>query len=327
MTATVFLAALIAPLVGPIVAAPDAAGDLVTAAASSARPRECSSRAQSGRTPSVWERARTPQRAAFCAALAEAHARLGTDPAAAAAAIDRAESAWPGRAATRVARARLQLARGDARGALASFDEGRALDPGVVSDPASLRDLARALARGGRAEEALGAYRALVPQSSLLPRGAQAAALVEAGLASMAAGRSDGERVPVEAVAFLREARAVPANPIVAETALALALALDRAGDAPGAAAQLADAVRLGVSAERVAELAADPAEALALAALAAEGGDRAAAIAAWDRFLEAAPSSRDRAAAERRRDALRGSSRPRDGARPAATPPRRRGR
>lgn len=324
MASPLLVGVLIAPLLGPLVAAPDAAGDLVTAAASSVRPRECSSRSQSGRTASVWERARTPQRAAFCSAIAEAHARLATDPAAADAAIARAESAWPGRAATRVARARLQLARGDARAALTSFDEARAIDPGAVSDPASLHDRARALARGGRSGEALAAYRALVPQSSLLPRGAQAAALVEAGLAAMGGGRADGEQVPVEAVAFLREARAVPASPIVAEAALALALALDRAGDAAGAAAQLGDALRLGVSAERLADLAADPAEALALAALASEGGDRGAAIAAWDRFLEAAPGSRHRAAAERRRDALRGPARGRDGGRAPASPRRR---
>jgi tetratricopeptide (TPR) repeat protein len=260
----------------------------------------------------VWERARTPQRAAFCAALAEAHARLGSDLAGAAAALDRAEAAWPGRASTRVARARVLLARGDAGGALASFDAARAIDPRAASDPASLRDLARALARGGRLAEARAAYRALVPQSSLLPRDAQAAALVEAGLVSLAAPAAGGDAVAPEALAFLREARSLPANPLLAESALVLALALDRAGDPAGAATQLADAARMGASAERARELAPGPAEGLALEALALEPTDRAGALAAWERLLGEAPGSPWQATAERRRDALRAAPRPR---------------
>ncbi len=287
----------------------DAGGDLVTAAGASARPRECSARAQSGRSPSVWERARTPQRAAYCSALAQAHARLGTDLDGAQAAAQRAEEAWPGRAATRVALGRVKLARGDVKGALTDLDEAQRLDPRAVVDPASLRDLARALARGGRGEEAMGVYRALIPQSSLLPRGAQAAALVEAALATMAAPRSPGpaaDAAAVEALAFLREARSLPANPVVAETALVLALALDRSGDATGAAAQLADAARMGASAEQAGQRATDLADAAALLALATEGTDRAAAAAAWDRYLAEAKAGAWREAAERRRDALR---------------------
>lgn len=302
--ALVVAALLVAPAAGA-----DASGDLVTAAGASARPRECSARAQSGRAPTVWERARTPQRAAFCSALAQAHARLGTDPDGAEAAAKRAEDAWPGRAATRVAMARVKLARGDVKAALTDFDHALALDSRAVLDPASLRDLAWALARGGRGEEALAVYRALIPQSSLLPRGAQAAALVEAALATMAAPRSPGpaaDAAVVEALAFLREARALPANPMVAETALVLALALDRAGDTTGAAAQLADAVRMGASAKSAEPRATDAADALALAALVAEASDRAAAASAWDHYLAETRGTAWRAAAEKRRDALR---------------------
>ena len=132
--------------------------------------------------------------------------------------MGRAESAWPGRAATRFGDGRLKLASGDTKGALAAFDEALALEPRAVSDPATLRDHARALARGGRRAEALAAYRALAPQAALLPLPARADALVEAGLVAMSTIEPGLPEIVTlragEAMALLREARSLGATPI-----------------------------------------------------------------------------------------------------------------
>lgn len=304
------LASIVVLASSGLFAAPEPAKELVTAAASSTRPPECAARGQAGRTPSIWERARAPQRATYCAAIAEAHARLTTDPEGAAAAMKRADAAWPSRAATRVIDARLKLARGDTKGALAAFDEALALEPRAVSDPATLRDHARALARGGRRTEALAAYRALAPQAALLPLPARAEALVEAGLVSMSAIEPGAKEIVAiragEALAMLREARSLGATPVAGETALVYALALDRAGDAPSASRELADAARLGASMDRAKSMIAEPSDEIALGALLTEATDRSKAAAEWDRYAASPGSATFRPAAEKRRDALR---------------------
>ena len=308
-----FVASLALLASSPVFAAPEAAKELVTAASSSTRPVECAARGQTGRAPSIWERSRAPQRAAYCTAIAEAHARLVADPEGATSAMKRADSAWPGRAATRVVAARLALAKGDAAGSLAAFDEALTIDPRAANDPATLRDHARALARGGRRSEAHVAYRALAPQAALLPLPARAEALVEAALVAMMAIEPGPKEVVAiragEPLALLREARSLGSTPIFAETALVYALALDRAGDAPGATRELAHAVRLGASLDRATALASEPADALALGALLAESTDRGKAAVLWDRYLSAPASTTWLEAASKRRDALRAGS------------------
>ncbi len=310
---TPVLASIVLLSASGLLATPEPQSVLVTAAASSTRPAECAARGEAGRAPSIWERARTPQRAAFCRAIAHSHARLKTDPEGAREAMNRAESAWPGRAATRVVDARLKLAQGDTPGALAAFDEAVAIEPRSVLDPATLRDHARALARGGRRTEALVAYRALAPQAALLPGPARAEALVEAALVSMNAMEPAAREIVAirvgEALALLREARTLGPTPTVGETALVYALALDRAGDVPGASRELADAVRLGASLDRARALASDPSDEVALGALLAETTDRSKAAVEWDRYVSSSGSATWRAAAEKRRETLRGAS------------------
>jgi hypothetical protein len=120
--------------------------------------------------------------------------------------------------------------------------------------------------------------------------------LLEAAHAAMAEAdeRADARRARLdEAIAYLGEARQRPPTIWAGDVLLGLALALDRAGDRAASDVVLADAHR-GKRAPRAdaARYLASADDALALAALAAEGDDRPGALKTWEAWL-ASPAAR----------------------------------
>jgi hypothetical protein len=105
--------------------------------------------------------------------------------------------------------------------------------------------LARARRQSGKLDEALAAYRVLVPRASLMPsRRERAGVLLEAAHVAMAGAAKPGpgvERHLDEALAYLREAGRDPHHRLRLDVALSLVLALDRAGRTAQADAVLAE--------------------------------------------------------------------------------------
>ncbi|WP_438017186.1 hypothetical protein WMF18_41460 [Sorangium sp. So ce315] len=272
-------------------------GDLVAAAAAAGRPPECSARTSRAiaRGPTVWERARAPELPRYCDLLARGQAQLGNSPEAARESARLADRILPGHAAPQVLLARAALALGSPADAARAFDRARHIDPRSVEDPHTLHDLARALARTGKRDEALATYRALVPRIDLLGAADQRAlVLLEAAHLSMAvAGRAastaaavaaptdagsapptaaaapagrppagargEGGRADLdEAIAYLREARQRAQSQLARDVTLSLALTLDRAGDRAQADAAL-DGVVTGAAPQAGRARAADP--------------------------------------------------------------------
>jgi tetratricopeptide (TPR) repeat protein len=211
----------------------------------------------------------------------------------------------PGRAAPRIVLARAALAAGKVDEALASFDKALAIDARAADHPLALHDLARARRRGGRLEDALGAYRVLVPRASLLPsRELRARVLLEAAHVTMAVAaksREGGARHLDEALAYLREAGRDPHHRLRLDIALSLVLALDRAGRRSQADAVLAEQRGTAAWAERneATYLASDK-DLDALAALALERIDANAASERWRRYLASAEGAYREAASAR---------------------------
>ncbi|WP_437278609.1 tetratricopeptide repeat protein [Sorangium sp. So ce375] len=251
---------LMALLAFPLAAHAGQAGELVAAAAAAGRPPECSAR--SGRAiargPTVWERARAPELPRYCDLLARGQAQLGGDAAAARESARLADKILPGHAAPQVLLARADLALGSPEDAARAFEQARRIDPRSVEDPQTMHDLARALARTGKRDEAMATYRALVPRIDLLGTADQRAlVLLEAAHLSMAAAGAASPagaaaRPPAgahgdaalrgdldEAIAYLREARLRAQTQLARDVTLSLALALDRAGDKAQADAAL----------------------------------------------------------------------------------------
>ncbi len=277
-------------------------GGLSAAAAASGRPPEClaGSRRALARGPSIWEVARVPNLQRYCDLMARAHTQLAAQPELARTAAEEADKLFPHRPAPQVVLARASLALGALAEAARAFADARALDPRSVEDPGTLHDLARVLARTGKRDEALTIYRALVPRVDLLGFAERrVAVLLEAAHVSMAAEGAGTGTPPAEigkkptrarldeAVAYLREARQRPPTPLTGDVLLSLAMVLDRAGDREPSDAALAEAQRLGAKTRAGAlDYLASPGDELALAALIAEGSDRAAAPKSWEAFL-----------------------------------------
>jgi tetratricopeptide (TPR) repeat protein len=204
---------------------------------------------------------------------------------------DDAERTLPGRAAALVLKGRALVQVGRYAEATTALRDARARDDRALDEPFALFAWARALSRSGHAAEAIEAYRTLLPRASTLTLADRAAASIEAGMLAMAQGPTGIDRaVPIFRQA-LRDAQDVTQTVAV----LTLALALDRAGDGEEARALLAERAHgdprpvlatprardlLGLGAET---------EGHALAALALEATDPAAARASWQRYVEAA--------------------------------------
>jgi tetratricopeptide (TPR) repeat protein len=258
---------------------------------SSGRPPECTveSGAASG---NVWERAKSPELRRYCDLLASAASKLAGTAGMAQAALDAARQAdgiLPGRAAPKVIEGRALAALGKIDEALAALREGRARDRAGLDDPPALLAWARVLARTQNLAEATEAYRALLPRTSSLSSAERASAAVEAGLVAMASGPAALD----DAIAAQREALREAQDETLAVAVLALALALDRRGDASEAHALLADREhgdpRNALESTRAKELlAVAPGEGAALAALALEAIDPASARDEWEQYLGA---------------------------------------
>ncbi len=273
---------------------------LTSAGWSSARPPECAPLGDGLRAASnVWERAKSPELRRYCDLIASGAAKLagsGADPATARevlAIADEAERAIPARAAPSVLRGRALAKLGRYKEALAALEDGKGRDDRALDDPASLLAWARMLARNGRRDDAAAAYRALLPRASTLTLADRGAACIEAGLLASARGPSG----LAEAVADLRQARRDSQEVTHVVAVLALALALDRAGDRDEARAVLAEQARGDVRgvlgdprAREIFSASGATPEADAMAALAFEAsGEASAAREAWRIYLESA--------------------------------------
>jgi tetratricopeptide (TPR) repeat protein len=279
----------------PALALALALAQLASGVWSSGRPPECAS--ETGRVKNVWERAKSPELKRYCDLVASAASKLAgvtTTPAAAQGALDAAQAAeavLPGHAAPRALKGRAFAALGKLDDALAALRDAQTRDAGSLDDPFALLAWARVLARTGHPEEAIAAYLALLPRASSLSSAERASAALEAGLVAMAGG-------PVglnDAVAALREALRDAQDDAQAVAVLALALALDRRGDRAQGRELLSSRARgdpreaLTTPAARD-RIAATPAEAHAMAALALETINVAGARDAWETYLQGAP-------------------------------------
>jgi tetratricopeptide (TPR) repeat protein len=265
--------------------------DLVAAARSGGRPEECGGayRDRAGR----WERARYPGLGRYCDLLASGHAALRSSPDKALAAAAAAEGALPGRAGALVLSARAHVALGAYEQARQEFARARDLSRFRVTDPAALRDLALAELATGHADEALAAYRELVPRAALLgdPR-VELAIFVEASAVAMSRGP---EHLPL-AIGYATEARRRGLLPGLGDAVLAvLALALDRSGrtvEAAGVAAESSGPWWLEAERDKAAKggkvalPALPPGELHAMIAILAEKRDRGLALDRWSSYL-----------------------------------------
>jgi tetratricopeptide (TPR) repeat protein len=265
----------------------------ISGAWSGGRPPECSE--DRAHAENVWERTKSSELKRYCDLVASAASKLASGAGSAETALEAANSAdaaLPGHGAPKVLAGRAYAALGNFEQALAMFEQGRARDARAMDEPAALLAWSRALARTGRLEEASAGYRALLPKASALPGIQRAAAALEAGLVSMARGSAGLD----DAAPALRQAlREAPHDEQGDCVVLALALVLDRGGDAPQGRALLVDRFhgdpRNVVAAGRAKEaLAVAPEEAFAIAAFALESSDAAGAMDQWEAYLAAAP-------------------------------------
>ncbi len=268
-----------------------------SAAWSGARPTECAPLA-SPSASNVWERAKHAPLQRYCDRLASGAARLASgggvlDAQAALASADDADHAVPGHAAPDVLRGRALVALGEWARAEAAMDSAAQKDPGAMSEPAALLARARALARMGRTADAEAALQTLLPRAADLPPAERGRAELEAGFLAEVRGPAGLD----DAIAHFRQATRDAQDSLLQVAALALPLALDRAGEheesrlAPGAGTLRRDP-REVVADARVAEALADvgtPFEADALAAFALAEKDPAGARDLWTKFVAGA--------------------------------------
>jgi tetratricopeptide (TPR) repeat protein len=267
---------------------------LASGAWSSVRPPECSD--DGGRMRNVWERAKAPDLRRYCDAVASASAKLAGTASMAQAALDaarEAERTLPGHAAPLILEGRALAALGQPEAALAALREGKGRDPRALDEPRIALVWARTLARNGQREEALVAYRGLLPRASSLSLADRAAASLESGIVAL----TQGAGALDEAVAALRSAVRSGEEQVGAVALLALALAMDRHGESAEARALIVERSHgdprtiLDSGAARE-SLAVAPEETHAMAALALEPSDAAGARDAWHEYADAVPTS-----------------------------------
>jgi len=248
----------------------------------------------------VWERAKVPKLGPFCDLLASGAAKLTSDlplSSDVVAIADSANKLLPGRAEPYVLRGRALLRLGRANDALSALQEAARRDKRALGEPIVLLSWARANAQLHRSSVAAQAYRDLLPRATALPAYERAAASFEAAMLMMSQGPSGVE----PAIALLRQARLTHLTQPSADDALevanvvALALALDRAGDRDEAKTLLSSRIARarGISRDpRTAHFlgnAGVPEEGDALDAMALEASDPAMAREAWQRYIDGA--------------------------------------
>jgi tetratricopeptide (TPR) repeat protein len=261
----------------------------------SGRPAECTSLdGPSG--ANVWERAKAPELRKYCDKLALASARLsggGSQPKEALALAEEADKLLPNRATPLVLQGRALVRLGRHADAKALFVSARQRDDHALDESAALLAWARTASRTGDVDEAAKAYGRLLPQSSTLPGAERSAAALEAGLLLL----SRGPKSIDDAIAVLRQARREAEGAHVGASVLALALALDRAGQRDEARGVLGERAKIDprpiVSDPRVQEVLANAAAALEADALVAVGLEATDAVAARDAFRRYAEKSK----------------------------------
>ncbi|MCL2725902.1 MAG: hypothetical protein FWD69_15855 [Polyangiaceae bacterium] len=240
----------------------------------------------------VWERAKEPGLRRFCDVLASGMAKLAGGGALIGdllAIADDADKRMPGRAEPYVLRGRALVQAGRADEALSALREAAARDERVMDDPSTLLAWSRANARTHHVDEAVRAYRAVLPRTTALPIQERAAASFEAGMLMMSLGPKELET----ASAMLRQARRDAQDALYVASVVATALAEDRAGERDEARASLLSrSTGIGNFAGdprvvRALEDAGVPEEGDALVALALEASDPASARRAWRRYLD----------------------------------------
>jgi tetratricopeptide (TPR) repeat protein len=272
-----------------VAATPRASGRSLTAAAqASARPRECvSARAKASAKwePNVWDAARDPTLDHYCDLLAIGFSQLPFSPDKALEIAERAEATSPGRSGPAVLRGRAFAMKKSWEQAREAFEKARAIDPRSLEDPLTMREWARALARVGRASDALAVYRTLGPRlSALASPDDRARTFVEAAELAF----SLGPEALDDAVAFLGEAKQLAGRELEWRVGAELALALDRKGakeEASGLVADLARRWRKGNASPAGAE----SLDEQAAIALVLEAVDPRQATEAWEKYVAAA--------------------------------------
>jgi tetratricopeptide (TPR) repeat protein len=266
---------------------------------SSARPPECAP-LDVGRLTNVWERAKAPKLRRYCDLLASGASKLAGGPGMREEVLgiaERADSTFPGHAAPMVLKGRALVALGRFDEALAALRDAKTREANdrALDDPLALHAWARALVRAAQPDLAAAtkAYEALLPRAATLSLADRTAASLEAGLLTM----NEGPAGLDESVPILREATRDAQDAAQVVSVLALALALDRAGEKDEARALVVERIkgdpRPVLATTRAQELVA-PAlanETHALRALALEPTDPAAARAEWQAYIDHAGS------------------------------------
>ena len=194
------------------------------------------------RASDPWQRARSPRLSEYCELVAHATTQLATDAKAAGETAARARGLFPERVLAVVLEGRAAVGVGDYPRALASFRSAARLDPRSLDEAPVRYAYAIALRQTGARNEAVEAFRALLPVLAGLASASYVRGCVDAGLAIGAEGQTGLE----DAIAALRLA-VVPTAAGEAPLAYAfLALALDRAGRRDEASLAALEAVRGG---------------------------------------------------------------------------------
>jgi tetratricopeptide (TPR) repeat protein len=261
---------------------------------SSTRPPECAA-LDTGKASNVWERAKAPELQRYCDLLASGAAKLASSTAMAksvATIADDADKLVGGKAAPLVLKGRALGQLNDYAGAYAALVEAKKRDERALDDPQALFVWARSLSRTGHPIEALDAYRTLLPRASVLTLKLRSAAAIDAGMIAMSLGPKGLD----EAIPIVRQATRDGEDAPRTMAALALALALDRAGDHDAARGVLDEQSHGDPKAVLTAAAMTEwlgPAgvgEGLALEALAVASWDPDTARADWKAYLEKSP-------------------------------------
>jgi hypothetical protein len=283
-----------------------------------------------GATTNIWESAKLPALKQHCEKLQLAVNALGSGHETTA--IDyanKAELDTPGQAGPWVVKGQALARREKLEDALAAFQKAKTIHARALDDPEALDDYGLVLVRLGKLDDARKAFRSLLPRISgtqgLCGLSSECDAAGRAYLTAGALALEAGTQSLDEAVAMLREARAKSDSTGVLRRvcALALALALDRRGDADQAREIVADVVSTkGIPSEISSEILVRlpfPEEATAMRALGLEGTQPAASIEAWKAYLTG--GGEKRTWATHAKDHLKKLEKP--GAKPPAAKPK----
>jgi len=261
------------------------------AAGAGGLPKECATLSARGGS-NIWERTKAPDLGRYCDLLASAAAKLA-GPAHlvidVVAIADEADRMLPGRAAAPILRGRALARLGKYAAALEALKEAKTRDDVALDEPEALLVWARVQSFTGHTEEALAAYRALMPRASVLGLAERGLVYVGAGMLAMSLGPKGID----EAVSILRQARKDSQDVAQRVAALALALALDRAGEKAEARLILSERPRDNVPALLVEPAAIESmgpqwdVEHEAMLALAVEAVDATRARRGWTTYLE----------------------------------------